>query len=77
MLGALRTGAGVVFGALVVATPKNGGAPTTYSISLNSSSAGSISISNAGNKWSKLTLVPSIVGTEGVEVPYSYSATEN
>ncbi len=63
--------------AVAIATPKNGGAPTVYSISLDSASAGSISIAGFGTTWSKVTLVPAIVGTDGSGVPYSYGATVN
>jgi hypothetical protein len=68
---------GFAWRALVVATPKNGGFPTTYTVALNGASAGSIAITGFGTKWSKVTLVPSIVGTEGAAVPYSYGATLN
>ena len=68
---------GFAWRALAVAIPKNGGAPTTFPITLNGASAGSISIPAFGGKWSKVVLVPSIVGTEGAEVPYSYGATVN
>ena len=68
---------GFTWRALAVATPKSGGAPTIFSITLNAASAGSISIANFGTKWSMVTLVPSIVGTDGIEVPFSYSATVN
>jgi type II secretory pathway pseudopilin PulG len=51
--------------------------PTAYPISLDGSNAGSISIANFGTKWSKITLVPAIVGTEGSAETYSYGATVN
>ena len=54
--------------AMVVATPKNGGATTTFSIVLDANSAGSIAISGFGTRWSKVTLVPTIVGTDGSAV---------
>ena len=63
--------------ALAVAYPKNGAAAATFSISLDGASAGAVAISNFGNKWAKVVLVPSIVGTEGAEVPYSYGAVVN
>jgi len=63
--------------ALAVAIPKNGGAPTIYTVPLNGDGAGSLSIAGFGTKWSKVTLVPSIVGTTGVEVTYSYGAVVN
>jgi hypothetical protein len=63
--------------AMAVAYPKNGGAATTFAISLNSASAGSIAISNFGTRWSKVVLVPSIVGAEGAAVPYSYGGVMN
>ena len=68
---------GFAWRALAVATPKNGGAPTVYPISLNGGSAGSIAITGFGTKWSKVTLVPVIVGEEGAEVTYSYGARIN
>jgi hypothetical protein len=60
--------------AVVVATPKSGGAATIFPITLSSAGAGTITISSFGSNWSKLTLVPSIVGTDGVQVPFAYSA---
>jgi hypothetical protein len=68
---------GFMWRAIAVAYPKNGGATATFAISLNGASAGSIAISNFGNKWSRVVLVPSIVGTEGSAVPYSYGAVVN
>ena len=68
---------GFAWRALVIATPRTGGMPTVYPISLDGSSAGSISIANFGTKWSKITLVPAIVGTEGSAEIYSYGATVN
>ena len=68
---------GFAWRALAVATPKNGGPPTIYPIALNGASEGSIAITGLGTKWSKVTLVPSIVGTDGSEVTYSYGATVN
>lgn len=63
--------------AMAVATPKNGGAPTTFSIVLDATSAGSITITGFGTRWSKVTLVPTIVGTDGSAVTYAYGATVN
>jgi hypothetical protein len=68
---------GFAWRALAIATPSNGGTPTVYSISLNSASAGSIAIGGFGTKWSKVTLVPTIVGTDGSAVTYSYGASLN
>ena len=68
---------GFAWRALAVASPKNGGAPTTFTIALNGASAGSLSITGFGTKWSKVTLVPTIVGTEGSAVTYSYGAAVN
>ena len=45
---------------VVVATPNNGGSPTTYTISLNGASAGSISISGFGSRWAKVTLATTL-----------------
>jgi len=63
--------------AMAVATPKNGGAPTTFSIVLDANSAGSLAISGFGTRWAKVTLVPTIVGTVGSAVTYAYGATVN
>ena len=60
-----------------VATPANGGSPTIFPVSLNAGSAGVITIPGFGTTWSKVTLVPSIVGTDGSAVPYSYGASVN
>ena len=68
---------GFAWRAVAVATPKNGGTPTTFTISLDAGSAGSIAISGFGTRWSKVALVPSIVGTDGSAVPYSYGASVN
>jgi len=68
---------GFTWRAFAVATPKNGGAPTVFAISLNGASAGSISINSFGTHWAKVTLVPTIAGTDGVAVPYSYAASVN
>ena len=68
---------GFAWRAFVVATPKTGGAPTTFPISLNGASAGSISINGFGNRWAKVALVPTIADRAGVAVPYSYTATVN
>ena len=68
---------GFAWRAVAVATPTNGGTPTTFTISLNAGSAGSIAISGFGTKWSKVALVPSIVGTDGSAVTYSYGASVN
>jgi hypothetical protein len=68
---------GFAWRAVAVATPKAGGSPSILPISLNGASAGSLSISGFGTRWAKVTLVPTIVGTTGVEVPYSYGATVN
>src|SRR5215208_6559546 len=56
---------GFAWRALAIATPKTGGMPTVYPISLDWSSAGSISIPSFGTMWPKIMLVPTIVGTEG------------
>lgn len=44
-------------------------------IVLDGASAGSITISGFGNRWSRVTLVPTIADRAGAEVPYSYGAT--
>ncbi|HEY0304795.1 MAG TPA: MXAN_6640 family putative metalloprotease, partial [Longimicrobiales bacterium] len=63
---------GFAWRAYIVATPKAGGPNTIYPITLDGGSAGSIAIANLGNRWSKVTLVPTIADTPGSEVPYSY-----
>jgi hypothetical protein len=68
---------GFAWRALAVATRKNGGAPGIFTIALDGSSAGSLSINGFGTTWSKVTLVPVVVGTEGSEVTYSYAAGVN
>jgi hypothetical protein len=68
---------GFAWRALAVATPKNGGSPTIYPITLTAGSAGSLSISGFGTRWSKVTLVPTIADREGSAVPYGYGATVN
>lgn len=68
---------GFAWRAFAVATPKNGGAPTTFAITLNGSSAGSISLNGFGTRWAKVALVPTIAGTDGSAVPFSYGATVN
>jgi len=65
---------GYAWRAFVVASPERGTKPTVIEIGLNTGSAGSITISGFGSKWSKVSLVPTIAGQDGVEVPYSYSA---
>ena len=66
---------GYAWRAFAVATPKNGGATTTFPIALDTGSAGSISITGFGTRWSKVALVVTIAGTDGVALPYSYRAT--
>ena len=66
---------GFAWRAFAVATPKTGGAPSVYPITLDAGNAGSIAINGFGTRWSRVTLVPAIVGTDGSEVPYSYGAT--
>jgi hypothetical protein len=68
---------GIAWRAVVVATPKSGGAPSILTIPLDGSNAGSLSINGFGTRWSKVTLVPVVVGTEGSEGIYSYTAAVN
>ena len=68
---------GFAWRAVAVAMPKNGGLPTIYPITLNAGGAGSLSITGFGTKWSKVTLVPTIAGTEGSALPYGYGAVVN
>jgi hypothetical protein len=66
---------GFAWRAVVIATPAKGkGAPSVIPISLNAASVGSVSISGFGTKYQKVTLVPTIAGTDGSAVPYSYGA---
>ena len=67
---------GVAWRALVALTPASGGGPASVvSITLNSASAGSLSISGFGTRWSKATLMPTIADAAGAEVPFAYGAT--
>jgi hypothetical protein len=68
---------GFAWRAVAVATPMNGGAPTTFRITLDAGSAASVAIGGFGTQWSKVTLVPSIVGTDASAVTYAYGATVN
>jgi hypothetical protein len=68
---------GFAWRASVVATPKGGGSPVTFPISLDAGSAGSVSISGFGSRFSKVALIPTIADAAGAEVPYSYSASIN
>lgn len=59
----------------VIGTPAHGNAtPTSWEITLNASSSGSLTINHFGTNWSKLTLIPTIADQDGASVPFSYSA---
>ena len=60
--------------AFVIATPLGGGRTTVLPVSLDQSSAGSITVDGMGSRWSKLTLAVTIADRPGVSVPYSYGA---
>lgn len=66
---------GYAWRAFAIATPKNGGPNSVQPISLDAASAGSITISGLGTRWSKVALAPTIADRPGVEVPYAYTAT--
>ena len=66
---------GVAWRAVVVLTPANGqGSGSTAALSLDGGSAGSATIAGFGTRWSRVTLVPTIAGTAGAEVPFAYGA---
>jgi hypothetical protein len=46
-------------------------------MTLDGASGGTLDVSGFGTKWSKAVLMPTIAGTAGVAVPYSYGATLN
>ena len=68
---------GYAWRAYAVLTPKQGGPTVRSEINLNGQSAGSITISQFGTRWSMVTLIPTIADRPGVEVTYSYSASIN
>jgi uncharacterized protein DUF6055 len=65
---------GFAWRAFVITTDRRG-RNTIVPIVLNGASAGSITIDGFGNRWSRVTLVPTIADRAGAEVPYSYGAT--
>lgn len=67
---------GFAWRAFAVATASNGRS-TVIPMSLNGGSAGSVTITGFGSRWSRVTLVPTIADRPGAEVPYSYGATVN
>ena len=66
---------GYAWRAYVIATPAGGGKTVTLPVTLNSGSAGSITVDGMGNRYSKATLVVTIADRAGAAVPYSYGAT--
>ncbi|MEK6756454.1 MAG: MXAN_6640 family putative metalloprotease [Bacteroidota bacterium] len=66
---------GYAWRAFVVASPKAGGPASTIEITLDSHSAGAVTITGFGTRWGKVTLVPTIADRPGAEVPYAYSAS--
>lgn len=67
---------GFAWRAFVVASDAKG-RNTTFEISLDGASAGSLAITGFGTRWKKVTLVPTIADRAGTEVPYSYGAVVN
>lgn len=51
------------------------GRESVLPIPLDASAAGSVTIPGFGNRWKRVTLVPTIADRPGAEVPYSYGAT--
>ena len=64
---------GVAWRAFAVATDARGRA-SILPLTLDAGSAGAISISGFGTRWTKVTLVPTIADRSGAEVPFSYGA---
>lgn len=61
---------GVAWRALVVLTPASGQAGASVAaLPLDAGGAGSVSIPGFGSRWSRATLLPTIAGTAGAEVP--------
>ena len=59
----------------MVLTPANGqGSGSTATLTLDGGSAGSAAITGFGTRWSRVTLVPTIAGTAGAQVPFTYGA---
>lgn len=65
---------GYAWRAFAIATPKNGGPDVSIPIDLDGGSAGSLTVSGFGTRWSKVTLAPTIADRPGAEVPYAYTA---
>ncbi|HEY0674074.1 MAG TPA: MXAN_6640 family putative metalloprotease [Longimicrobiales bacterium] len=65
---------GFAWRAYLVGTPKAGGPNTSYPITLDGGSAGTVSVDNLGTRWAKLTLVVTVADAAGSELPFSYSA---
>jgi hypothetical protein len=53
------------------------GRSSTLPIALDAGAAGSVTIAGFGNRWTRVTLVPTIADRPGAEVPYSYRASVN
>jgi hypothetical protein len=66
---------GYAWRAFAIATPKAGGPDTVLPVTLDAGSAGSITVSGFGTRWSKVTLAPTIADRPGAEVPYAYTAS--
>jgi hypothetical protein len=66
---------GYAWRAFAIATPKAGGPDVVLPVTLDAGSAGSITVSGFGTRWSKVTLAPTIADRPGAEVPYAYTAS--
>jgi Family of unknown function (DUF6055) len=63
---------------LVALTPGSGrGAPTVVPMALDGNGRGTLALSGFGTKWSKATMMPTIVELAGSEVLYTYEAAVN
>jgi hypothetical protein len=60
--------------AVLILEPKAGGAASVVPMTLGAGAAGAVSVSAFGTRWSRATLAPTIAGTVGAEVPFSYGA---
>jgi len=65
---------GFAWRAFVVTTDAKGRS-SVLAIPLDGGSAGSVTVTGFGTRWSRVTLVPTIADRAGAEVPFSYGAT--
>jgi len=66
---------GYAWRAFAIATPAVGGPPVVTEIPLDGGSAGTLSVTGFGTRFSRVTLAPTIADRAGSEVPFSYGAT--